>query len=246
MRRTPRIVAVGGGGLRRRATLRIDAEVVRLTGKKRPRVLFVPTATGDDDAYTEAFVRRYAGQLGCRVEVLRLFKARPGRRRRSELILGSDLVYVGGGNTFRMVRLWRRLGVDRLLRRAAEQGIVLAGTSAGGICWFRHGHSDSRCKPGRDWDYIRVGGLGLVDALFCPHYHEEKREASLDRMLRRRGGVAVACDRDAAIEIVGKRWRVITSTRAARAYKLFRRRGEVVRQRLAADGSFRPLCELLA
>jgi dipeptidase E len=243
--KTPRIVAIGGGLIGKRKAMGIDREAVRLTGKKRPRVLFVPTATGDRASYVDAFTSVYAGKLGCRVDALRLFADRPSKRRTAEMILGADLVYVGGGNTYRMMMLWRKLGVDRMLRKAAGQGVVMAGTSAGAICWFDSGHSDSRCKPDRDWDYIRVTGLGWIDATFCPHYRAEGREASLHKMIRRHGGVTIACDNRTAIEVVGDRWRVLAESSRAKVVKLFRAGGGVACEPLLPTEAFRPMSDLL-
>ena len=246
-RTVPRIVAIGGGDIRKLATLPIDRTVVRLTGKRRPKALFIPTASGDAERYVEAFHRVYGKKLGCRTAALELFRSRPSRAEMRSMVLGSDLIYVGGGNTYRMMKLWRRLGVDRALRTAATRGVVLAGLSAGAICWFRHGHSDSRRKPGQKrWKAIRVSGLGLVGALFCPHYHSEHRERSLARMVARHGGATLACDNHAALEIAGDTWRVLTSRRSGRAYRLLKRRGKVRVDLLPADGTYRPLGDLLA
>ena len=134
-----------------------------------------------------------------------------------------------------------------MLREAHERGAVLAGLSAGGICWFRDGHSDSRAYSanGQPWEYIKVRGLGLVGATFCPHYHAEGREQSVQRMVARKGGVEVACDNCTAIEIVDGRWRVFRSRRRGKAYRIVRERGEVVVERLPADHEFRPLDMLL-
>jgi dipeptidase E len=241
-----RIVAIGGGELKKLETLSIDRRIVALTGKRRPEALFLPTASGDPDKYIDTFRRVYGGKLGCKVGVLKLVERPPGHRETAERVLGADLVYVGGGNTYRMMRIWRRLGVDELLRKAAGRGVVLSGLSAGAICWFRSGHSDSRSFSGRaDWDYIRVRGLGLVGATFCPHYHVEKREASLSHMIARRGGLVVACDNRAAIEIVGDGFRIIRSSRTAKAYRAFKWRGQVIVERLAAREEHEPLASLL-
>jgi len=243
----PRIVAIGGGQMHKLATLSIDRYIVGLTGRKRPRALFIPTASGDSEPYVETFHKVYGKKLGCRTSALELFRSRPSRAEMRRMVFASDLIYVGGGNTYRMMKLWRRIGLDRVLRTTAKRGIVLAGLSAGAICWFRHGHSDSRRRPGQKrWKAIRVSGLGLVAALFCPHYHAEHRERSLRRMVARHGGVTIACDNHAALDIAGDAWRVLTSRRSGKAYRLLRRRGKVFAESLPADGTYRPLADLLA
>jgi dipeptidase E len=146
-----------------------------------------------------------------------------------------------------MMKLWRKLGVDVLLRRAAERGTVMAGSSAGGICWFDAGHSDSRAYAGTEhWSYIRVRGLGLVPATFCPHYHAEGREDDVARMVAHRGDTVVACDNNTAIEIHGSRWRVFRSRRSGKAYRVLRVRGRVVTERLPADHEWRAMARLVA
>jgi dipeptidase E len=215
-----RIIAIGGGKLARRETLAIDRLVVELTGKRRPQALFVPTASGDEAHYCDSFERVYGRQLGCRTQVLRLLSDLSDRTLLREKILEADLVYVGGGNTLRMMKLWRRLGVDRLLRRAARDGAVMAGLSAGGICWHEWGLSDSRAytTEGDDWDYIRVRGLGFVPHMFCPHLDAEQRHDGLAAMVRKHRTVAFACDNNAAVFYDGKTARCVTSSRKARTW----------------------------
>ncbi|MBN1807713.1 MAG: peptidase E [Planctomycetes bacterium] len=240
-----KIMAIGGGGMKGRKVRGIEARLAELTGKRRPTALFIPTASGDNPEYTERFHRFYGGAMGCRTEALELFRNRPSGRRIEEIITNADLIYVGGGNTYRMIKLWRKLGVDRMLRKAGERGTVLSGASAGAICWYRHGHSDSRYKPDRAWDYIRVGGLGFLKGMYCPHYHSEKREASFHAMVLRYGGVWIACDDDAAIETAGDGYRIVTSRRGAKAYRVYGSRGEIVRERLNETKKHLPLEELL-
>ena len=246
MKAVPRIVAIGGGDLRKLETLRIDRRIVALTGKRRPRALLLPTASGDGEEYFGKFAEVYGAKLGCRTSCLKVLRHAPPRREIADAVLGSDLIYVGGGNTLRMMKAWRRVGLDAMLRKAAARGIVLSGVSAGAICWFAYGHSDSRAFSGKsDWDYIRVRGLGLVDAAFCPHYHAEGREESLSQMVARRGGVAVACDNGSAIEIVGDSYRILTSSQGAKATVVWRRGGDVLREELRAGAGPRSLRRLL-
>jgi dipeptidase E len=241
-----RIVAIGGGEIGRQGkpveTLEIDRELVALADRRRPRLLFIPTASRDSEAYVEAVERHFGGRLGCAVEALLLI----GRRISAEEIRGriveADIIYVGGGDTLSMMRTWRRLGVDAALREAAQRGIVMSGLSAGANCWFRHGVSGG--KPGGR-AAKRVTGLGLLPALCCPHWDAEDRSGLLDRMMRRTPGVAVALDSCCAIEVVGDEYRILASRKAANAYRLVRRRGVLERQRLEKSAGFRPLSELL-
>lgn len=242
-----KVLAIGGGNLRIGETRRIDRRAVELTGKDRPLVAFLPTATGDDEGYCETFRDVYGAELGCDVRVLALLRERPDARAVAELLEAADLVYVGGGNTLRMMKVWRSAGVDRLLVAAAGRGAVMTGVSAGAICWFTFGHSDSLAFTGKPhWDFIRVRGLGLIDTLFCPHYHVERRETALAEMVRKRGGTALAADDNTAFEIVGDRWRVYRSRRSGKAYRVLRTSGDVRAERLPADHEFRSLQRLLS
>ena len=163
------IVAIGGGEIRTRGTASIDRETIRISKKKNPKLLFIPTASSDSERYCRRFAGHFGEFLKCKTDVVPLTDAPPSAREIERKILSTDIVYVGGGNTLHMMRVWRRLGVDKLLRAAYQDGVVLAGISAGAICWFDSGHSDSMSfyNP-RSWKYINVKGLGLVMAYIVP------------------------------------------------------------------------------
>ncbi len=234
-----KIVAIGGGAIerpaKRPATTSIDEAIVQMSGKKKPRVLFIPTASQDAPSYVEAVKKQYGDRLGCAFETLELYRDRPSKKEITARIKRADIIYVGGGNTMRMMKLWRKLGVDRLLINAAKSGTVCCGLSAGAICWFREGNSDSLKYSNPKADYCRVKTLGLVDALLCPHYDGEKdRQPSLKKMMKKVPGVAIAVDEHAAIAINGKTYRVITSKKKVGVYRVFWRRGKYVKETLDA------------
>jgi len=194
------IIAIGGGSLKKKQTLPIDRHIVELTGKKHPHALFIPTASNDPQDYCDAFDRIYGKLLGCRTDHLLLYRRPADRTDAGRKIAAADLIYVGGGNTLRMMRFWRKLGIDRILVKAAHRGKVLAGLSAGAICWHEWGHSDSRAYSGKkDWSYIKVRSLGIVPGLFCPHLDSEKRHASFRKMILRENMIGIACDNFAAV-----------------------------------------------
>lgn len=228
------IVAIGGGEITPRGTAAIDREIIRLSNQKHPRVLFVPTASSDSVTYWERFQDHFGKFLKCKTDVLWLVSQRPSKPEIERKILSADIVYVGGGNTLFMMRVWRRLGVDRILRAAYEDGIVLAGISAGAICWFDSGHSDSMSfyNPQR-WNYINVKGLGLIQGIHCPHYNGRTRgvprRKDFQEMIRRIGGTGIALDNNCAMEFIdGRFYRVIASNDRARAYRVYKTGAEVV------------------
>lgn len=232
-----KIISIGGGAIERPLkhpeTTAIDEEIVKISGKKHPRLLFIPTASQDAPTYINAVTKQYGKRLGCTVQTLELYHNRPSKKEIAACIKRADIIYVGGGNTMRMMRLWRKLGVDRLLIQAAKKGTVCCGLSAGAICWFREGNSDSLKYSNPKADYCRVKTLGLVDALLCPHYDgEPKRQPSLKKMMKRISGVAIAVDENAAIVIEGKTYRVITSKKTAKVYRVFWKQGKYVKEEL--------------
>jgi dipeptidase E len=214
------IVAIGGGELGELETLAIDREMVKLSGKKHPMVLFIPTASKDSEKYWKIFQKVYGEKLGCKTDVLFLVREKLSRKHIEEKILSADIVYVGGGNTLRMMKIWRKLGVDQMLRKAWERGVVMAGLSAGAICWFRYGVSDSRrfSNP-NDTSFMRVRGLDFIHATASPHHVREKklRDPGIKNMMLRTSGVGLTLDDNSALIIEGGRYRVMVSEKGADA-----------------------------
>jgi dipeptidase E len=241
------IIAIGGGDIRTKGTAAIDREIIRRSGKKNPKLLFIPTASADSERYWK-HVREYFGSyLKCKADVLFLIKEQPSKEQIRKKILSADVIYVGGGNTLRMMRVWRRLGIDQLLRTAYENGIVLSGISAGAICWFDSGHSDSMSFYNADeWKYINVRGLGLVKGIHCPHYNGMTRGVPRRKhfrdMIRKTGGIGIALENNCAIEFIdGRFYRVVTSKAYARAYKVYENGSEVVARQIRQQQQFMPI-----
>ena len=161
------IVGLGGGGDTAEQTAApLTTTCSTLTGKERPRLLFVPTAVGDDDELSVWFYERFARRA--EVSTLMTFPWPPENLR--ELVLAQDAICVGGGNTANMLAIWRVHGIDALMREAWEKGVVLWGASAGMICWFEAGVTDS-FGPQLDG----MDCLGFLPGSACPHYDGEER-----------------------------------------------------------------------
>ena len=209
-------MAIGGHSADPAETRALYAHVLSLTERGRPRVLHVPTATGDADASIVAFHERLAG-LG-ELSHARFFPWPPPRLR--ELVLSQDAVSVGGGSTANMLAIWRVHGFDAILREAWETGVLLFGVSAGMICWFEAAVTDSF---GPQLDGIR-DGLAFLPGSACPHYDGEALRRPRYRELVDGGfpeGVAV--DDGAALHYVGRELREVLSSRAgATAYRVTR------------------------
>ena len=241
------IVAIGGGEIRTRGTASIDREIIRLSQKKHPRLLFIPTASSDSERYWEHVQKYFGGFLQCKTDVLFLIKEQLSKERIRRKILSADIVYVGGGNTLQMMRIWRRLSVDKLLASAYENGTVLSGISAGAICWFDSGHSDSMSfyNP-RKWQYINVRGLGLVRGIHCPHYNSMTRGIPRRRhfrgMIQKIGGMGIAIENNCAIEFIdGRFYKVVSSKPHSRAYRVYKSGGEVVVEQIRQEKQLAPI-----
>jgi len=248
------IVAIGGGEIGGAGysieTTEIDKEIIRLTGKSNPRLLFVPTASGDSESYFKDAQNHFGRRLGCQVDSLYLIKDKLSRLQVENKIFGADIVYVGGGNTLKMMRVWRKLGVDKILMLAHRKGVVLAGVSAGAICWFDSGHSDSMSFYDQNsWNYIRVKGIGMIRGIFCPHFdgmtRGVERKYYFFEMVKKTGGVGIAVENRCAIEFVdSKYYRVLSSRPGAAAYKVYKKRGAAVMQKIEQKEEFMPIEEL--
>jgi len=245
------IVAIGGGEIRTRGTAAIDREIIRLSNKKNPKLLFIPTASSDSERYWKHVQEYFGGFLKCKTDALFLITEQLSKEQIRRKILSADIIYVGGGNTLQMMRVWRRLGVDDLLREAYEKGTVLSGISAGAICWFDSGHSDSMSfyNP-QKWKYINVRGLGFIKGIHCPHYsgmtRGVPRRKDFREMIRKTGGIGIAVENNCAIEFIdGRFYRVIRSKTRARAYKVYKSGGEVVAEQICQQKELAPV-EFLA
>jgi dipeptidase E len=240
-----KIVAIGGGELGSEGMLPIDREILRLAESPAPRALFVPTASSDSTDQCDKF-RAVYGELGCSVDVLLLCARVPSRDELEETILTADIIYVGGGNTLRMLRLWRETGVDELLRAAGRRGAVLCGTSAGANCWFRFGLTDSlKFESPDDWTYTRAHGLELIEVNCCPHYHSERREEHFKNLIAQYGGLGIALDDHAALAVRNDEFRVVVGHSRAHAYRVFAEGLDVVVERIEPRQEFARLDELL-
>src|SRR6266705_5065566 len=214
------IVGIGGGGSSEEETRRLVAHAVGLTGKKHPKVSVVPTAVADDaDLVLSVF-----GLLpeGARPSFVPFFPWPPEDLRR--FALDQDVIFVSGGNTANMLAIWRVHGFDQILREAWEAGIVLTGWSAGMICWFEAGVTDSF---GPELSGMR-DGLGFLPGSACPHYDgEELRRPVYTDLVANGFPPGIALDDAAAAHYVGTELvEVVVSRPEARGYAV-RPDGEV-------------------
>ncbi len=213
------IVALGGGGFSMEPdNPRLDRYVLSLARRSPPKVCFVPTASGDSDNYIVRFYEAYTADR-CLPSHLRLFHRRVQGLR--EFLLGQDIIYVGGGATVYLLSVWRLAGLGAIFREAWERGIVLAGVSAGALCWFEAGLTDTFGRPLR----AMRDGLGFLAGSFCAHYDGEKDRRDAFHRAVAEGAVppGVAADDGVALVYRGAELAEIVSSRpAARAWRVER------------------------
>ena len=171
------IVAIGGGGFGRSiGKLIIEKYIISLSTADRPKICFIPTASGDNHSYILNFYRAFSS-LNCITSHVDFFS------RTEELedkIFDQNIIFVGGGNTKTMLAVWREWGLDIILKKAYEKGIIMSGVSAGAICWFEKGITDSYAS-----DLQIINCMGFLKGIACPHFDEEKeREPYVNQLLR--------------------------------------------------------------
>jgi peptidase E len=205
----------------------LDDYILSLARGARPKVCFVPTASGDSESYCQRFYDAFSSR-GCEASHLSLFKRTDTDLR--TFILSQDVIYVGGGNTANLLAIWRTHGLPTIFADALAQGVVLCGISAGALCWFEAGVTDSfgpGLAPLRD-------GLGFIAGSFCPHYDGEALRRPIYRRLIGQGlASGYAADDSAALHFIGRQLhRVVSSQPTAGAYRVELVAGAVQETRL--------------
>lgn len=159
------IIALGGGGFSDDPdNPLLDEYILKQSGKSKPKILFLPTAGGDHEDYIVKFYRSYR-KLNCKPTHLALTKKNFSFTRLEETVLEQDIIFVGGGSPRFLMQVWRKTGMDRIIKKAWKGGIILSGMSAGAICWFEDGF-----KNPKDNIWLRVSCMGFLEGSFCPHY----------------------------------------------------------------------------
>ena len=220
------IVAIGGGGF----SSLIDQYSLSYTGKSQPKVCFLPTASGDAEGYIEDFYQHFDALTP---NTSHLSLTRYNHPNLHQHLLDQDLIYVGGGNSFQMLLVWRAHEVDKTLKRAWQQGCVMTGLSAGSLCWFEGAITDSWGHPYQLLD----DGLGLLPGSHCPHYDAEPDRPAIYEDLIARWALAagVAIDDHCAVRYQGvDRVEIVCAKPGHQAYAITRTDGCAQRAALGA------------
>lgn len=212
-----RILAIGGGELKTRETLKIDEyiaqEAKKAAGERRACGLFIPTASHDCMPYYNTFHKVYTGLFDIKTDVALVCNRTVDPEKLRRKFENADFIYVGGGDTVFMIEEWKRTGLLALIEEAYERGTLLCGLSAGAICWFEEMYSDSVVEG----EYAMYGGLGWLEGKISPHYNE--RMLDFDEIVLYNRYRAWGIENDSALEFVngtpvksisggGKVWRL--------------------------------------
>ncbi|BBF43897.1 peptidase E [Lachnospiraceae bacterium KM106-2] len=227
------IITIGGGEIAAKETLVIDQFVVSQSGKTHPKLLFLPTASNDAAGYIEIVQQIYGTTLGCQVDSLCLLHSNPSQTEIEDKILSADIIYVGGGDTVFMMKCWEEQGVTPYLKKASQQGTVLAGLSAGSLCWYQKGHVDSDPITNKEgwWDSRPCNFLNLIPAIHCPHYNHKNHER-FDLSMKKESLPGIALEDNTALVIKDNTYKILKSDPTRHAYLLHNETGVVKKTEL--------------
>lgn len=210
------IIAMGGGGFSvEPENPLLDRYILAQSRTDHPKICFIPTASAESADYILKFYDAFL-RLGSQPAHLSLFH--PPSKDLEDFLLNQEILYVGGGNTRSMLALWREWQLDRILKLAWEQGVILSGISAGAICWFEQGVTDS--IPG---ELNAMNCLGFLEGSCCPHYDSEpNRRPTYQRLVaERKITPGIALDDGVAVHFVNAQAEQFVSSRPqACAYRV--------------------------
>ena len=219
------IIAIGGGGFGRNPNQRaIEKYIIEQSNIDCPNVLFIPTASAEDKSYIVNFYACFNG-LNCNPSHLNFFQRTP---RIDSLINKADIIYVGGGNTKSMLAVWKEWNVDKLLMKAYNKGTILSGVSAGAICWFDTGVTDSWAS-----NLNVIDCMGFLSGCCCPHYDSEKdRRPSVHKFINNKKVSSVyAVEDGAAMHFIDNElYKNISFYEGSNIYSVDKKDGKIVEQ----------------
>ncbi len=196
------IVAIGGGEIKNKTTIKIDGYVAELAkahaGDKRANALFIGTASHDSMPYFNSFRKTYTSVYDIKAEVALIVYGEMNLEHIAQKIRNADCIYIGGGDTVFMLEKWKQTGLDKLIIEAYNNGTIIAGLSAGAICWFTDMYTDYEIMRGQSSEYVLRKGLGILEGTMCPHFDEREADffkAVKDKHIKN----AIAVENDCAI-----------------------------------------------
>ncbi len=220
----------GGGFLMESDNSLLDNYILKSPHKRKPKICFIPTAGGDAQRHIDNFYYCFQ-KKECNASHLSLFRGQTDKI--EKFILAQDILYVGGGNTRNMLVLWKEWELDKSIIKAYNKGTVLAGVSAGSICWFEQGLTDSIPKQ-----LTKLDCLGILKGSNCPHFDGEPRRRPAFKKLIQSGQLknGIATDDCCALHFIDEKLsKIISSRQSAKAYSFTRQSNRTVEKVLIAE-----------
>lgn len=222
----------------------IDQEIIKLSKKKKPRVLFLPTASWDDSWYVNNF-KQYYSSLWCDVDILLLCNKFIDKNFIRNKILWSDIIYVWWWNTFKMIRIWKKTWIIPMLQSAYKKWVILSGISAWSICRFFAWLSDSRKDKNPQSDLIMVKWLNFINCYHSPHFDRDiKRRTQLPLKIKQTWWVYLALDDWVALLMQNNNYKIIKSKKTWNAY-MYYMNNQTVEYKLIENDFFKPLKDII-
>ena len=229
-----RIIAIGGGEIRNKTTLKIDEYVANLAkihaGEKRANALFIGTASHDSMPYFNSFRKTYTSVFDIKVDVALIVYGEMDIDHIKTKFDLADAIYIGGGDTIFMLDKWRETGLDKLILDAYNQGKIICGLSAGAICWFKDMYTDYEIMRGESSDYVLRKGLGVLDGCMCPHFNERETDF-INAFSSGKINYSYCVENDCAIEFIDGKFEKTISA-GGKAYVVRNVDGKIEREEL--------------
>lgn len=233
-----RFVLIGGGDIGTTAEKpyslkEIDEEIVKMTGKAHPVMLFV--GFNERANYIFGTMKKIYMALGVQCTYLKYTELSLEKKVESKF-KRADIIYLNGGNTIFYMQMIRKYGLSKYLKTAIERNAIMCGISAGAIIYCAYGSSDSRTYKNNENKFTKVRGLGFVDALFSPHYSNSNRPLDIKRMTKRLKQISICADNNTALIIDNEKYMVIKSDKNANIYKCYHKNNQFFSYILPENG----------
>lgn len=233
-----KLIAIGGGGfLMEPENQLLDRYCLKCTGETTPKVCFIPTASGDSEDFLSRFERAFSRYSCIRSHLTFFRKPTAGSilldDNLEQNLLNQDLIYVGGGNTRAMLAVWQEWNLDEIIKKAWQSGVVITGMSAGAICWFEYGGSDSTYCG----ELSPLPGLGWIEGSCTPHYDGELNRRPNLHSLIKSGQIPSGIGIDDGVGVLFEEQQiaeVVASRTQATAYKVELENGEIIEKSMPA------------
>lgn len=216
-----KLMLIGGGEVGRSnkpyTTEEIDKEIVKMTEKDNPNLLFIGLASSFSDSYYDTIKKNFA-QLGCKTSYLKKKNIINNKDIVEEKINNADIIYIGGGDSVKLINEIREYEIDKLLQEAAERDCVMAGISAGAILLSKKGYSDSYILRGEKDTYEYVDGISLTDIVISPHYNNIEKKENLK--INNKENLVYGIEDDTALKITDDKFEIIKSNKNNNIYKI--------------------------